>query len=208
MHASEADTSMDIEPSDVRRRLPTVTLIDDDGIQSRTESAIADGVLEYFWTAPAASSYKYHHPFCCDERGLWIHTLMVATAYEELVPTYLVDGRLSEYEADLGRSAVLLHDLRKYGMRYQPGAQADTDHDIQMARFIRSETELDDRVSDAVATHMGPFDRYEGPAPVTPLQDLVHLADMAGSTKNGTWGIFDPPAELVEQYPALAQADL
>lgn len=199
---------MSLEPAEVRRRLPPVTLINDEEVQMQTEAAIGDAALSYFWTAPAASSYKHHHPFCCDERGLWIHTLMVASAYERLVDTYVVDGRISDHEADLGRAAVLLHDLRKYGMRYQPGEHADRDHDLQMARYIRSETELDDRVADAVAAHMGPYDSYEGHAPETPLQDLVHLADMAGSTKNGTWGVYDPPAEVVGQYPALSQADL
>jgi len=48
-----------------------------------------------------------------------------------------------------------------------------------MARLVW-ESALDDRVVDAVAAHMGPW--YDGPAPETPLEWLVHHADMVAST--------------------------
>lgn len=191
---------------DVEELLPPVRLINRQDVYDATCDAVWEHAPDYFWTAPAASTYDYHNPYCCGERGLWIHTLMVATAYERLAPSYEQQGLVSDYEVDLGRAAVLLHDLRKHGDVYEPGDSAARDHDLQAARLLREESKLDERVADAVASHMGPW--YEGPEPETPLQQLVHQADMAASTKNGTFGIYRKPEEISRLYPSLPEAEL
>lgn len=170
-----------------------------------TLEIVQETVPEYFWTAPAASSYKHHNPYCCGERGLWIHTLMVSTAYERLVDSHVEQGLISQYEADLGRAAVLIHDLKKYGDEYEDGDRAAKDHDLQAAAIVR-DSDLDDRVADAIASHMGPW--YEGPEPESPLEQLVHQADMAASTKNATFGVARKPMEITQLYPTLPEADL
>lgn len=190
----------------VRAVLPPIKLIEDSKTHREVWELVENHAPAYFWTAPAASTYNHHNPYCCGERGLWIHTLMVATAYERLVDSYVCQDLITEREADLGRAAVLLHDLRKYGDGYDETDTAAKDHDLQAAELIREESILDDRVADAVATHMGPW--YDGPDPETPLQQLVHQADMAASTKNGTFGIYQPPNEIRELYPSLPGADL
>ncbi|WP_435347666.1 HD domain-containing protein [Haloarchaeobius sp. HRN-SO-5] len=101
------------------------------------------------------------------------------------------NDRVTEFETDLGRAAVLLHDIQKYGQEYTESDRADRDHDLQAAQLVRDHSGLDDRVSDAIAAHMGPW--YEGPSPSTPLEHLVHAADMAASSKNGTWGVYRKP---------------
>ncbi|WP_330633757.1 HD domain-containing protein [Halocatena halophila] len=190
---------------EVDRALPPLRLIDDGDIYWTTIEVIQSNVPDYFWHAPAASSYKHHNPFCCGERGLWIHTLMVATAYERLVDSYLEQGAISSYERDLGRAAVLLHDLCKYGDAYEDGDRAAKDHDLQAAALVY-DSDLDDWVADAIASHMGPW--YEGPEPETSLEELVHLADMAASTKNGTFGVYRKPMEISKLYPNLPEAEL
>lgn len=190
----------------VRRRFPPLSLIDSRTIRLDTGRALSEGTPEYFWTVPAASSYKHHNPYCCGERGLWVHTLMVSTVYERLVGSWVAQDRLTEREADLGRAACLLHDLRKHGESYTEGDSADRDHDLQAARFVREFTDLPSPVADAVASHMGSW--YEGPAPETPLQRLVHQADMIAASKNVTPGIYHKPAEIAELYPSLPGADL
>lgn len=187
------------------RALPPIQLIEEGEIYWLTIDLIQSAVPEYFWTAPAASSFKHHNPFCCGERGLWIHTLMVSAAYERLASSYVEQDLITPYERDLGRAAVLLHDIRKYGEEYEQGEHAARDHDLQAADLIES-SDLDDRVANAVASHMGPW--YEGPEPQTALEKLVHTADMVGSTKNGTFGVYKKPMEISKLYPGLPEADL
>lgn len=186
--------------------LPPISLIEDEGLFMETADLVVDHCPDYFWTAPAASTYKHHNPFCCAKHGLWIHTLQVATVYELLAPSDLQQGRITEEELDIGRAAVLLHDMRKYGNKYVEGNYADRDHDLQAAKLIREESDLPEQVADVVAAHMG--DWYRGPAPETPLQQLVHKADHAASSKNGTWGIYRKPEPISEFYPILPEAEL
>lgn len=197
---------MPVERATVEVQLPPVTLIDDQDVHDEVVQLALARTPDYFWTAPAASSYQHHNPYCCGERGLWIHTLMVATAYERLVDTYVEQGRITEYEADLGRAAVLLHDLRKYGAVHEDGERAAKNHDLQAAQLVREDSGLDSRVADAIASHMGPW--YEGPEPETALEHLVHQADMMASTKNATFGVLRKPDEIQQLYPSLPEADL
>lgn len=186
--------------------LPSLALLSDTDLYLKTANLITDHCPDYFWHAPAASTYKHHNPFCCGEHGLWIHSLMVSTAYERLAPSYIKQDLITPTEFDYGRAAVILHDMRKHGESYAEGGTADRDHDLQMAQLIREESGLPEKVADAVASHMGNW--YEGPAPETPLQQLVHCADLAASSKNGTWGIYRKPDPISEYYPALPEADL
>ncbi|WP_224336381.1 HD domain-containing protein [Haloprofundus halobius] len=188
----------------VCERLPEIARINDQALMCATAAAFFEGHEDYFWTAPAASSYAHHNLYCCGERGLWIHTKMVFAAYERLVDSYLEQGLLGDSEANLGRAACLLHDVKKYGDEYVDGDHADRDHDVQAADWIRAEATLDSPVADAVERHMGPW--YEGPEPETPLQQLVHLADMTASTKNATVGVYQPHERIRSLYPSIPEA--
>ena len=198
---------MSLQPNfDIKRQFPAIEQIDDNHLRLETANAIRKGVPEYFFRAPAASSYRHHNPYCCGERGLWIHTLMVATVFERMAPSWVEQGHISGYEQDLGRAACLLHDLRKYGSVYDGEEGAARDHDLQMGELIRDETSLDSRVAHVVASHMGPW--YEGPQPKTALQQAVHQADMVAASKNITAGIYKTPPKIRELYPSLPGADL
>lgn len=196
---------VELDPQEAIRRFPPVTKIMDGDVYNEMIEVLGSSVPEYFFKAPAASSYDFHNPYACGKRGLWIHTLMVATAYERLVDSYLHQGLISPFEAECGRAAVLLHDVRKYGDDYH-GQSAAKDHDLQAAEFVEEETDLPTEVVGAIASHMGPW--YEGPDPETPLQQLVHQADMAASTKNGTFGIYEAPLPIKRLYPSIPGADL
>lgn len=195
-----------LSEEEIVRRLPEVNTIDDSVIREQTILALREITPEYFWTAPAASSYNHHNPFCCNKHGLWVHTKMVTTAYSRLAPTYLQQNRISETEADLGKAACLLHDTRKYGESYSKGQRADKDHDIQAANWLADNSRLDERAIEAVASHMGGW--YMGPSPETDLDDLVHSADMFASSKNLLSGLYKPAEEIVEFYPLLPNAVL
>lgn len=193
-------------PVDVEEQFPAIECIDSESVRLDTATALRRHTPEYFFRAPAASSYRHHNPYCCGERGLWIHTLMVATAFERMAPSWVEQGHITDYEADLGRAACLLHDLRKYGSAYDGEEKAARDHDLQMGEIIRDETSLDSRVAHVVASHMGAW--YEGPQPKTALQQAVHQADMVAASKNITIGIYNAPDEIRELYPSLPGADL
>lgn len=192
-------TTLSVE--EVKRRLPEVGLIKEQSVQDAVIDALATGTPTYFWEAPEKSYSKFHNPFCRGQHGLWIHVKMIATVYERLYDSYEAQGLITAEESDFGRAAALLHDIKKYGDSHHPGKSADKDHDLQAAAFIREETSLPDPVADAVASHMGPW--YESPTPETPLEQLVHIADMGGSAAYSTPSVLDPAEELVDAYPDL-----
>lgn len=189
---------MTISEAEARRRLP-VDLVEDVDLRARTVEAIA-AFPAYFWTAPATSSDRYHNQYARGERGLWIHVAMAATALERVVDSHVEQGRLSDRQADLARAAVLLHDGRKFGDRWRQGQSADRDHDLRMADVVRRRG-FPEPVAQAIASHMGPW--YDGPQPSTPLEQVVHQADMVASARHVTPAVYDPPAELLEAQPDL-----
>lgn len=194
---------------EVKRRLPEVELIEDEELREQTLDALQRMVPDYFWEVPATSSGRYHNPFARRRHGLWAHVKMVFTAYERIVDSYVELGIISELEADMGRAAVLLHDALKYGHEYEEGDSTVRNHDNLASHWLSHNSELPKTVVDAVARHNGGW--YEGPSPVyedEPVAMLVHTADMIGSTKNVTCGVYEPAEELISAYPQLPHAEL
>lgn len=187
-----------LREDEVYRRLPALNRIEDDDIRAET-ARLSASAPAYFWVVPAAS-HDYHNPLCRKTHGLWAHSLMVAQAVEDLLWTYVERDFIDEADADLARSAAILHDQRKNGPHDDPGSSSTSDHDLTMAEVIATESSLPSEVEHAVATHMGPADNYDGPAPEAgTLNDLVHMADYAASRRN--WEVAAPgdvPAELVD----------
>lgn len=198
---------MNLTKDDVRERFPEVEIIESDFIRNEVIEAFRDGHEEGFFEAPAATSYGYHNPLACSKHGLWIHTKMVFTAFERFHWTYTEMGSIKKKHVDHGRAACLLHDMRKHGEKYT-GSGATSDHDVECAEWVAKNTDLPQNVSRAIASHMGPTTtRYKGPAPVSPLQKLVHTADMAGSTKLGTWHLYKPH-DLIKARYDVVEVDL
>jgi len=186
---------MTLSISEVERRLPALDLIGDAEIRDETVALAADAP-RYFWEVPASTS-GYHNPLCRGERGLWAHTLMVATVVVELADSLVEQGRLTWRDVDAARSAALLHDMRKNGDPADPSDSSVSDHDLRMAAVIREESDLPVEVAEAVESHMGPW--YDGPEPETEIDRLVHESDMVASTSTITPGVVEPtPEELAE----------
>lgn len=188
-----------LSPSEVERRIPSIRLIEDDNLWRETARLTADAP-DYFWTVPASTS-GYHHPRCRGERGLWAHTLMLSSVIERLAESRVALGELTEDEVDVARAAAILHDQRKNGDPASPSSSSVSDHDLRMADVVRSELDVDvlvrDAVADAIAAHMGPW--YDGPEPETPVERLVHDADMIASTASITPELPEPvPDELAD----------
>lgn len=199
MTASRA--ALDLE--EVTRRVPTLRLVEDADVREETARLTASAP-RYFWEVPASTS-GYHHPLCREERGLWVHTLMLSTVVEELGASLVELGRLERDDLDLAHAAAVLHDQRKNGDPADPSTTSVSDHDLRMGRVVREESDLPESVAEAVESHMGPW--YDGPDPETPLEDLVHTADMVASTETVTAGVQGPlPEELAGR--GLEEVDL
>jgi len=193
----------DEDVGEVQRLFPTTDLISDDEIVTGIEKFVDQKVPGYFWKAPAASTPKYHHKLATKHRGLWIHTLMVATSLEHQKWTYMNMGKISHHEMNCARAAVLLHDTLKYGDKYWDGKSADHDHDMQAANAAREIDELPEIVAECIESHMGPGDRYAGPDPRNHLEMMVHIADIFGSRNGNTPDIYKPPQELIDEHGSL-----
>lgn len=193
-----------LRDGELLQRLPEIERIEDEELREDTLDALRRILPPYFWSAPATRNGYYHNPLTRNKRGLWLHTKMAFTAYERMVRSYVSQGLLTDYEADVGRAAVLLHDALKYGTKY--GIDKDTldNADKLTGQWIRRNTELPDAVAKCVERHQG--DWGSGPAPDDHLEQLVHQSDMLASSKNVTLGVLDPHEKLVELYPSVPQA--
>jgi len=178
----------DLSGKEVIDRLPHIREIEDNSIRKETIELSRKAPL-YFWEVPASSSGK-HNPICNKDNGLWAHTLMGAAALERLSETYRYQGFIDDQELDMARSAIILHDQMKNGDPEDPERSSTSYHDKHMGAVIEEETDLPQKVADAVRSHMGPW--YDGPRPTTDLQQLVHYADMIASTKMVTPHIKGP----------------
>ena len=168
----------DLSIDEVKRRIPHLENIESEMIRRET-AELASNAPQYFWEVPASTS-GYHHPDCRGDKGLWTHTLMVSTVVERLGESFVEQGRIDQLEMDYARSACILHDMRKNGDPENPSTSSVSDHDLQMASVIKTETNLQHSVVSSVKSHMGPW--YDGPFPRDALQHLVHNADMIAST--------------------------
>lgn len=196
----EQHPSYTLDEDEVYRRLPALNLIVDDEIEAEVARLSADAPA-YFWQVPAARpTSDYHHPICRESHGLWAHTLMLLAPLCRYEESLRAQGRISIEERDCAIAAAILHDQRKRGPHGSTEGSSVHDHDLQMARVIKEESDLPQEVADAVASHMGPEEwGYAGPEPKTDLQDLVHMADMQASTANADLNVPGPvPEELAE----------
>lgn len=179
------------------RRMPAVDLLPDELRTPVIE--ITRRAPDYFWEVRATSSQHvdYHHPICRRNRGLWAHTLMQFGPLLRLAESQIAMDRITEQERDYAIAACILHDQRKRGEHGNPEEFATSDHDLHMAEVVES-CGLPEPISDAIASHMGPSEwGYDGPEPETPLEFLVHNADMMASTPNADIHVPGPvPKEL------------
>jgi len=174
--------------AEVKRRLPTLELIEDIELRERT-MRLSRFAPAYFWTR-AGSTSGYHN---AHDHGLWAHTLKLSTVIERLAGSYVERGLLAEEDVDRAHAAAILHDQRKEG---PAGGEEGTkqDHDLQMATGVREHV-ADEIVARCVESHMGPW--YDGPEPRSTVAELVHIADMLAADDNAILKIQEPlPDEM------------
>lgn len=154
---------------------------------------------DYFFSAPASSTGKYHPAFANGPRGLMLHSLAVARIADLLFKFYACRDADTK---NLLISAAWLHDMLKYGdpNKYISGKYTVHEHPVLAAEFLSDPVTmakcrqfgLEDSqiglVSDLIRTHMGPYvkNKYSDiilDAPGNDLQQLLFTADLIASRK-------------------------
>ena len=159
----------------------------------------SDMVPDYFWTAPASSSGKYHPKWELGVGGLVRHTCLVASYFSRLIQAYELDPIWT----DIGIAAAILHDCRKFSLTLNAeGFPSDRDYAKDHGvRFFRDLLDSDifsgydvdvnvHHILDGIRFHSGRWASVtsgvlEGSADYWPelkaMCDTVHMADMVAS---------------------------
>lgn len=142
---------------------------------------------EWFFTAPASSSGKYHPDYARSHGGLALHTKAVIMFANEIIRTEMFE--INEHEADLIRIACLIHDIKKYGdvkknmhtLKNHPELASEYLQTIYKKNKKLVNKEDVDIISNMVISHMGIYGDIK---PNTILEKIVHIADSIASRKN------------------------
>ncbi len=163
--------------------------IEDERVRKST-AIILEMLPDYFYEIPASSSGKHHPVFSLGEGGLVRHVKVAMRILEEMFRDSAF-GEYSDYQKDLMRMALLLHDGFKSGAKYS--GHSTVDHRVIMADFIIEMQELlliskedAEHVASLIRSHMGPWNKDKDgreimPVPKTREELLVHLCDYIAS---------------------------
>jgi|AntAceMinimDraft_10_1070366.scaffolds.fasta_scaffold09298_3 hypothetical protein len=144
-------------------------------IKEMTQLAV-DNLPEYFYTKPASSTGKYHMKITNVEGGLKIHTQIcveILLQYYNIIP-------LSDFEKDIGISAMILHDSKKYG---EGEKYTKKNHDDLAAKWLselwKGDFEGKSEIINAVKSHNGKWSTSRQPK--SKIDKLVFWSDYMGS---------------------------
>ena len=150
---------------------------------------------EYFFTASASASGKYHPQYTLGEGGLARHTLAAVKIALHLLALEQYKGQFTDDECDCMIAALLLHDGWKQGNSEEQ--QTVHGHPEICANWIMSEKAFRNMlydehrklVSKCIATHMGEWTVSDkSPVvlkkPSSKAQKFVHMCDYLASRKD------------------------
>lgn len=150
--------------------------IKDEEIRKLTEECLCKAP-PHFSYKPASSTGKYHAPDENESQGLILHTKRVCRVGE-----ILIEAWIAPINADVIRSALILHDVRKYGKIYEPTRYTLSNHPKLGGEFVREvagDRYPEDKVnaiSNAILFHMGKWGVF--PFEMKDENLIVHLADV------------------------------
>jgi len=161
-----------------------LALIKDERVKAFTVEVLNEFTPEYFWTAPASSTGKYHPAYSLGEGGVLRHVKIVAwmasqfTAAIPLSREEIMNSNMGkQLYTDVVVAGAILHDLEKFGPNFD-GTPSSLPKDntachgitfankIYAAKFKSGETPpfAIRCVLRGIAGHMGPWtgdDRYK-----------------------------------------------
>jgi len=184
------------------RLLPEINLINDETIRQHTIQTFLYGCPDYFWTRPTSSTGNHHSPDESGEFGNLIHTKRVFVEYDNIVESYVEADVLTEWQADCGRAAALVHDMLKYGWPSEQNSHTTTDHDCIAGAVARHIGGLPDECARLIEAHNGPW--YDGPTSDTQHEWLFHSADKSASgVPEDIRAVYYLPDEVRKMWPEV-----
>ena len=149
---------------------------------------------DYFFKVDASSTGKYHPKYAAGDGGLTRHVKSACKFANELLSNPIIGKPYTQRDKDLIIIALLIHDGLKYG-KDKKEEYTRFDHPILAAEYAKemkdklnmNEEELD-KMSNAVASHMGPWNTnsYSDvilPIPKAPIEKFVHMCDYLASRR-------------------------
>lgn len=123
-------------------------------------SALLAEAPEYFWTASASATGKYHPAWANGEGGLVLHSLRVAEEVHKILSPWEIWECFTKMERDCAIAAALVHDLYKRGEvdRGYTGKYTVVEHGLICARKIKNRfpnSPEADLMALLIANHMG-----------------------------------------------------
>jgi len=174
--------------------------IKDTTLRAFTEEVLTK-VPKYFYSVPASMSGNFHPAQTRCEGGLVIHTkatirVLFSIARNSLLLTKLIGKpELTQSDLDICVSAIILHDIVKYGTTDVAG-KYDVGHHASAMEFINKVIDFDkykealtmiDVVLGCIYMHMGPWGKYPDGFNLNDsfkgLPILVEMSDYISSLK-------------------------
>lgn len=164
-------------------------------IKDKSLRELAEDILtkvpDYFFTAPASSSGKYHPKSELGNGGLMKHSVNVARMVDHITAPNTV-WNIDGHRRDCLKVAALFHDCRKFGtdVDYLMNNSTSKVHPLAASNLVMQCCDemgigYEDRklISDCIASHMGEWGGVDI-LPETDEQKILHLADYLASRKD------------------------
>lgn len=156
----------------------------------KSAEIVLDMIPDYFYEVPASSTGLHHPDFSLGEGGLVRHVKVAMRILEEMFRNKIF-GTYDDYQKDLIRMALLLHDGFKSGLTNS--GHTCLEHPVLMYKFLLENKEkllINENdvnyVANLILTHMGPWNKDQNgyimmPEPERQDEILVHLCDYISS---------------------------
>ena len=154
---------------------------------------MVENAPEYFWTAAASVSGRFHPKCSAGIGGLVRHSILA-----ERIGLDLLNAEIFVKDTPIARDLVivsmLFHDVIKLG-HDENGVKTATEHPILSSNFVNQyltkhnvDEYIRETICSSISTHMGKWtycnnSNYSLTKPYTDFEKLIHTADLMASKK-------------------------
>lgn len=184
-----------------------LSLISDKKLRQFVKDYLDKFVPDYFWTAPASSSGKYHPSYALGVGGLVRHTKACVLFAKELLSLEQNALLCAQWHDEI-IAALIMHDSFKQGLvtaghtRFEHPILATQAIMLFAKEYYPEMQEKAMEVSTLVMSHMGQWNRKGDiimPKPQTEAEQFVHMCDYLASRKDIIVDVKYEPSEKEEE---------